>query len=167
MTYFKPFRTQVGSDNASARPLGQYAQDDANGALADYQDGLALLQMERINPLHAGIDRLDKAGLLERNIARNRNRAALGNPIHHAHVLGKPPAGRLEACGTTDLSISWTLSKRLVAAVVALTARDVMEDHHPVAGLEILDALAHSSYQTGGLMAEDARRRMGAGGDLF
>ena len=46
--YFKPLGIQIGSNYRGPRPLGQHAQNDADWTLADYQDGLALVQAQRL-----------------------------------------------------------------------------------------------------------------------
>src|SRR5438067_11766230 len=54
-----------------------------------------------------------------------------------------------------------------MAAVLALTARDVVEDHDPVAGGELRDSLAGGSNGSGGFMAEDSRHGVRSGSDLL
>ena len=62
------------------------------------------------------------------------------DPIHYADVFGEAAAAGLESCGRADLLIGGALGINLVAAVIAFAARDVVEDHYAVAGLEIVDA---------------------------
>ncbi len=42
-----------------------------------------------------------------------------------------------------------------------------MEDHHPVAGLELLHSLSNGHHLTRGLVTEDARSGMRTGCDFF
>ncbi len=95
------------------------------------------LQAKGFNALHAGIYRLDEAGLLERDAVGDADRALLDDPVHHANVFGEPAARRLESGRATDFLIGGALGESLVPAVVALAARDVVKDHDAVAGTEL------------------------------
>src|SRR5438477_10529205 len=87
----------------------------------------------------------------------------LNDPIHDADVFGETAAGRLKSGGTADLLVGRALGKGLVLAVKTLAARDVMEDHHAVAGAIVLDAFSGCSDYAGGFMPKDAGRGMRTG----
>src|SRR5262249_47462348 len=128
---------------------------------------LVRLQVQQLDGLQAGIDRLDERCLLVRHVLRDFHQALGHDPIHHADVLGKTSAAGLKAGGHSDLLVHRALCERLVAAVVAFSAWDMVKDHHPVADLEVFDALAHGSNPASGLMTENSRRRVRAGGYLL
>jgi hypothetical protein len=52
-------------------------------------------------------------------------------------------------------------------AVVTVSAGNVMKKHHAVAHPIVGDAFPGGNHSAGGFMAKYARRRMGAGCDLF
>src|SRR5215469_18101341 len=54
-----------------------------------------------------------------------------------------------------------------MSAVVALTARDVVKDHHAVAGPVIADSFTGTDHHTRGLVSEDAWSQMRPGCDLL
>src|SRR6266550_5909208 len=89
------------------------------------------------------------------------------NPIHHTDVLGEATAGGSKAGGASHLLVDLALCEGLLAAVVALAARDVMVCHHAVADCEAADLLANSHNRPRHLMSEDARRIMRAGVNLL
>jgi hypothetical protein len=91
----------------------------------------------------------------------------LDDPVHDADVFGETSAGRLEPGGATDFLVSRALGKSFVLAVKTLAARDVVEDHDPVARAVRLDAFANRYYYAGGFVSEDAGGGMGAGGNLL
>jgi hypothetical protein len=59
------------------------------------------------------------------------------------------------------------LGKRLLAAVIALAARDVMEDDHSIAGSEPAHARAHRSHLSRRFMAKNSRRGVRSAGDFL
>src|SRR5579862_5020437 len=124
------------------------------------------MQAEGFDPLHAGVDRLDEAGLLEGDLIGNANRTVLDDPIHDADVFGKPAAGRLKACRAAYFLISRALRKSFVLAIKTFAAWDVMENHHPVAGTVLGYTFADCGHYAGSFVSEDARRGMGAGSNL-
>ena len=95
--------------------------------------------MQCLNALHAGVNRLHKTRLLERDPIWDADRTSLHDPIHHADVLGKSATARLEPSRAANFFIRRTLGERLVAAEVALATGNVMKDNYPVAYLEIVD----------------------------
>ncbi len=135
--------------------------------MPDRQNGLAAAQEQSFDPFHTGVDRFDEAGLLEGNGVGNADGAVLDDPVHDADVFGKAAAGGLESRGTADLFISGALGEGLVLAVETLAAWDVVEDHNPVAGAVVLHGVADGGDYAGGFVSEDARGRMGTGGDLL
>ena len=92
-------------------------------------------EAQGLNPLHAGIHRLDETGLLEGDAVGDFYGSLLDDPIHDADVFGEASAGGLESGGASDLLVGGALGEGLVAAVVTLAAGDVMEDHDAIAGL--------------------------------
>ncbi len=123
--------------------------------------------MQRFDPLHAGVHRLDKARLLERDSIWNANCSLTNNPIHHSNIFGESSARRLEPGRASDLLVSLTLGEGFVAAVVALSARDMVKDHHAVADAELLDAVADFCNHSRSLVAKDSGRGVGAAGNFF
>jgi len=93
--------------------------------------------------------------------------AAADDPGHDADVFGKPAAGGFKARGDADALVVVALGGGLVAAVVALAAGGVVEDHDAVANAKALDIDAGSSDDAGDFMPEDAGGRVGAGVDLL
>src|SRR4029077_17092851 len=66
--------------------------------------------------------------------------------------------GGLVSGGYTDFLIDGALGVDFAEAVETCHARDVMEDHHAVAPLEIANAFADLRHNACGLMAVDSRR---------
>ena len=79
------------------------------------------------------------------------------DPIQDPDVLGEAATGGLEAGGHPDFLVNRALRKDLPVAEIAVAARNVMEDHHPVSRLERPDALPNRGDRAGSLMPEDAR----------
>src|SRR5258708_755113 len=114
--------------------------------------------VEPINTCMKGIDRLHKAGLLERGFVRNADRAALNNPVHYADVLGKAAARRLKSGSAAHFLIRFALGKSFVQAVITSAAGDMVKHHDAVARRELGDARADRGHSARSLVAEDARR---------
>ena len=108
-----------------------------------------------------------KCRLLERNLIGNLHQAAPHNPVHHADVLGEAAAGGRKAGGASDLLVDLALREGLLAAVVALAARNVVVRHHAVADCEAADALADPHNRARHLVSEDARRIVRTGVNLL
>ena len=143
--------------------LGQRGVHQADGSLANDQNRVVGGQVEHLYALEHGIEGLDEGGLLEGHIVGDANYAAvLHHEVHDADVLGKAAAGGLEAGRDAGLLVERALRGRLLAAVVALAAGNVMEGHHPVADGIAGDAGAGFDNRTGHLVAEDARCGVGA-----
>ncbi len=125
-------------------------------------------QIQQLHALQDGVHRLDKGRLLKRHAVGNPHHAAVGdNPVHHPNVLRKAAAGGLKAGRGAHFLVDRALRKGLLAAVVALSAGNVMVDHHPLANLKTGNALAHPHNGSRHLMAEDARRGVRAGMNFF
>jgi hypothetical protein len=123
---------------------------------------------QRFNSFHAGVHGFDERCLLERNAIRDTDHAVPpDDPIHHANILGEAPATGFVACRRPNFLVGRTLGKHLVPAVIAVAARDVMEDHHPVANPEAGNAVANRSNNAGGLVAKDPGSGVRAGGDFL
>jgi len=135
--------------------------------LADGKNGLAGLEVQSLDALHAGINWFHEACLLERNTIWNSDCTVLNNPVHDPYILGKAAAGRLKASGAADLFVRTALRKRLVLAIETLPARDVMEDYDPVSCSELANAQPHVCDYARRLVAEDPGRRMGACGNFL
>src|SRR5581483_517963 len=67
---------------------------------------------------------------------------------------------RLKTGGAAYFLVSGTLREGLFAAVIAISARNVVEDHNSVASREILHSNACFDDYSGGFMAKNARRRV-------
>ncbi len=113
------------------------------------------------------IDGLEKRGLLERNIIGNFYQTTPHNPVHDANVLGEASAGGRKAGCASYLLVDLTLREGLLAAVVALTARNVVVRHHAIANRKAADAFSHANNRARHLMPEDARRIMRASVNLL
>ena len=59
--------------------------------------------------LQTGVQRLHQGGALERDAVRDLLHAALHNPVHHPHVLGKAAARRFESRGDSHFLINRAL----------------------------------------------------------
>src|SRR5262249_3185092 len=160
-------RVEIAGDDPSAFALCQQRENDTDRPLANHKDCLALLQLQRLDPLQTGVDRLDVTRLLVGNMVRNLDHTLLHDPIHHADILGESTAARLVSGGHADLLVSRALREDFALAVVAVAAGDVVEDHHALADLKTSHAVAHRGDLTCNLVSEDAWRRVRAGGDLF
>src|SRR5262249_5945264 len=136
----------------------QYRQDDPNRPLPDHKDTLALRDMKRLDPLQAGIDRFDVASLLERYVVGDLDQTALDDPIHHPDVFGETAARGLVADRHAYLLVGRTLGEDLAHTIETFAARNVMEHHYTVAGLETCHASPDRGYDARGFMPEDARR---------
>ena len=111
----------------------------ADGALSDDEDRIVGREVEELDALEYSVQRLDKRGLLEGHAVGDRNDAAVvDQEIHHADVLCKAAAGRLETGRGAGLFIERALRGSLLAAVVALPAGYVMEAHDAVADGKIV-----------------------------
>src|SRR5205807_3498153 len=115
---------QIGSYDFCTRPFCQYRKYQANWPLAYDQQSFPGLDVERLNTLHTGIDRLDKRRLLVRDMVRQFDNSIAYDPIHDSDILGKTSAAGIEAGGSANLLVHRTLSKDLVAAVITLPAWD-------------------------------------------
>src|SRR5262249_1903697 len=151
-------RVKITGYDPRAFPFCQQREDDSDRSLADHKDRFAFLELQRLNPLQASIDRLDVAGLLIGNVVGNFDYALLHDPIHHANVLGEAAAAGLVAGGHAHLLVGRALGKNLALAVVAFAAGNVMEDHHTFTEFETLHTFADGSDLTRDLVSEDARR---------
>ncbi len=100
-------------------------------------------EIQRFTPFRTVFTGSTKAACSKGTPSGIAHHAAPGNyPVHDADVLGKPAAGGLKARRDADLLIELALRRSLLAAVVALAAGHVMEDHDALANLEARDALA-------------------------
>src|SRR5271157_1894432 len=135
-----PLRKQIGSNYPCAFPAGKNGKDDSNWALADHQYRFVLLQPECLDTFHAGVNRLDKRGLFERNPVGDANHAAaLDDPVHHAHELREASTAGLVTGRDPHLLVCRALRKDFVLAVITLVAGNVMEDHHAIAKAKVFD----------------------------
>jgi len=125
------------------------------------------LEAQGLDSLHAGIDGLDKTGLLEGDAVGDFYSALVDDPIHDADVFGETAAGGLEASGASNSFVGGALGEGLMAAVVALAAGNVMEDYDAVAGSEAGDSGTDGCGYAGGFMAEDAGSGMRPGSDFL
>ncbi len=160
-------RIQIAGQHGRSGPSCQSGQQNADRSLTDHQHCLVRLQIEQLDRLVAGIDRLKKCRLLKRNLVGNLHQTAPHNPVHHADVLGEAAAGRRKARGASYLLVDLALREGLLAAVVAFAAGDVMVRHHAVADCEAAYALAYPHNRPRHLMPEDTRRIVRAGMNLL
>jgi hypothetical protein len=106
--------------------------------------------------------------------SRLHERIAAGNP-HHAgkhkrpdsDVLGKSAAGRFEPGGGSSSFITIALSKRKMAARMALETRHVVMQSNPVSYPETAHSRACANNRSGRFVAKDARGGHSAILDLF
>src|SRR5262249_17413045 len=102
------------------------------------------------------------------DVLRDFHDAAAHDPVSDPNVLGESAARRFAGAGTrADLLVGLTLRVGLGVAVVAVTAGNVVEDHHAIADGEVRDAAADLNDGSGHLVSEDARRGVRAGVDLL
>src|SRR5579863_6779334 len=156
-----PLREQIGSNYPRATAPRQHCQYDADGPLSNHQNGFAGREIHRLDTLHAGVDRFDERRLLEGDAFGNAHHAiAPHNPIHHANVVGKTSAAGFISCRRAHLLVSWALREHFMPAVITVAAGNVMEHHHAIANLKLFDAFAARRNYAGGLVSENAWRRM-------
>src|SRR5262249_7526862 len=98
---------------------------------------------------------------------RNLHHAFAYDPVHHADVLGEAPAAGLKTGSRAHFLIDRTLGENLLAAVIALTAGNMVEDHDAVAFGKALYALAPAYNLPRHLVTKDPWSRMRAGGNLL
>jgi hypothetical protein len=98
---------------------------------------------------------------------RNSNSSLLDDPIHDTNVFSETPAGGLETGCAAYVFVGGALCEGLMMTVVTVAARDVMEDHNPVAGSEVLHSSANGGDFSGSFVAEDARGGVRSGGDFL
>src|SRR5208283_2151584 len=97
----------------------------------------------------------------------NSHRSFFDDPVHHPDVFGKAATRRLKPGGAADFLVAGTLREGPVTAVVTLTARDVMKDHHPVACAELTDLFPHLRDDPSRFVAKNTRRRVRSGGNFL
>src|ERR1700691_1078203 len=149
---------QIGSNYPSSRPFGQYAQYDTDRPLPNNQNTLARRKLQSINAFHAGVHRLHETGLLKGDAVRDGDSSLADYPVHYTHVFRESPSRRLEPGGATDFLVSFALGKGPMLAVETLPARDVVKDHHSIAGFELGHISANRSHHTRRFMTKDAGR---------
>src|ERR1700722_9706412 len=124
--------------------------------------------MEPLDRLVAGVDRLEKGCLFKRNLVGNLHKATTPHDgRHHSDVLCEASTGRSEAGCAPDVLIGVALREGLLAAVEALSTRDVVVSHHPVAYGKAVDAFACADNCARHLMPKDPRRIVRAGVNLL
>ena len=160
-------RVKVGGEDLRAGAGGESGEEDADGPLADDEDGFVGLEIEIANALVDGVDGLDEGRLLKGDAVGDFDEAAADDPGHDADIFGKAAAGGLEAGGHADALVVIALRGGLFAAVITAAAGGVVEDHDAVVDFKALDALAGGGDHPGDFVAEDAGGGMGAGVDLF
>ena len=140
------------------RSAGKRGQHDADRSLADDKNGFIGGKLKQLDGLENGVDRLDESRLFKGNAAGNPDDAAHpDDPIHHTDVLGEASAGGFKARCCADFFVRGALREGLLAAVIALAARDVMIDHYAIADGKVCDARAGSDNGARHLVAKDAR----------
>ena len=164
------FRVQVGGENFGAGALGQGGQQDADGALADDQHRL-------IRGRDSGCGRpLGRYSPVRRRLPAQRGRRQGSCTSRRARTIqsitrtysAKPPPEGSKPGGAAYLLINRTLGKGFLAAVVASRRRGCGGrplTRSPTANLA--DARSHGRDDAHRLVAEDARRGVGAGMDLL
>ena len=136
-----------------------HGKNQPDRSLAQNRHHVFRLRIDLLDALQASIYRLDETRLVEGNAGRNFFDAPLDDPIHRAHVLRKPAAGRLISGGDADLLVDRALGVKLPPAVKTFAARNVVKHDHAVAGREARDARADRGHHARGLMPVNARRR--------
>ena len=162
-----PLRVQVRREHLCTRALGQGGEHDSDWALTNHQNGFVRCKIEAAHALEAGIQRLDEHGLSKRDAVRNLNQSAFHDPVHDPHVAGEAAAGGLEPRTAADALVNRTLGEGLLAAVVASPARDVVEHSHTVTYGERFHSVSHGRDRAYRFVAEDARRGVRSGVNLF
>ncbi len=70
-------------------------------------------------------------------------------------IFGETSAGGFKAGRAADMLVIRTLREGLFAAVIAIAAWNVVEDHDAVADGEVADAISHGGDCASGFMSED------------
>src|SRR5947209_20128960 len=113
----------VRREHARTRSTHQHREYDPDWSLSKYRDYIRRLQPKADHALQARVYRFHPAGLIERHAGRYAFYAAVYDPVHDAHVLGKPAAGRFEPGGNADLLIDRALREQPSLAIKAISAR--------------------------------------------
>src|ERR1700758_1449383 len=155
-----PLGKKIRRQHPRSRARRKSRKQNSDRALSDNEHCFIRFQRKVLNRLEACIHRLNERCLLKRNPIRNLHQPAPHDPFHHAHILRKPSARRLKSRRAAHLLVHLALCECLLAAVIALPARNVMKDHHAVANGKSFDTLPDRRNRPCRLMPENSRRRM-------
>ena len=135
--YCKPLGIQIGSDYRGPGPFGQNTQNDTDGALSDHQNRFARLQVavSRSPSCRYSQAPQNRPARTKRRREYGRCPARRSSPSPGRTRQTRRRQARSRPC--IHFLVGLALGEGLVAAVIAVAARDVMEDHDAVAGLEI------------------------------
>jgi len=154
-------RKQIGGVDGGPGARCERGQQDADRPLADDQHCLVRLKIEHLHALEAGIHRLDEGGLVERDPIGNPDDAAVADdPVHYADVFGESAAGGFESSRDAYAFVQRTLRVGVLAAVVTIPARHMVEDHHPITDGKVSHRRAGGDDGTCRFMAKNSRRRV-------
>jgi len=157
---------EVGGEDFDAVELEEAGEDEADGALADDEDGVTGLQVEAVDGFEDGVDGFEHGGFLE-GVAGGDFDDAREDEGHDADEFGIAAAGWLETGGDAGGFVKGALGEIVMAAIVAMTAGDVVVDGNAVADAELGEAAADLDDDAGGFVAKDAGGRDGAVVDFF
>src|SRR5580765_6768869 len=108
----------------------------ADGAATGYENVFAGNDAGFLHGFINRVDWLDEGGFVEADVVGQRDDAAFRNPGHRLDVFGKTPAIGSETRRETRGLVLLALGERPSFAVKTGAARNVMEAHHALAGLE-------------------------------
>ncbi len=161
---------QVGGDDLRPGELEQPGEHEADRPLPGHQHDVAAQQRQPANGFEDGVDGFEH-GAFGKGILGGNFHDAGQDERQNADVFGVAAARRLEPGGDAGAFVSFALGEGAMPAKMAVPARHVMVERHAVAGFEAAREDARPTPDTddgpGGFVAEDARRRHGAGLDFF
>ena len=96
---------KIGGEDTGAGAAGQRGMHEADGALADDQNGFVGAQVQHLHTFENGVDRLDEGGLLKGHAVGNADDAAAGaiQSITRIYSAKPPPDGSKPAVTPTFL----------------------------------------------------------------
>src|ERR1700679_4283526 len=158
---------EIAGQHGRSSLASERCQQNTDGALPNDEHSFVGLQMEQLNCLIAGVYRLDKSGLLERNLIGNLDKASANDPVQDANVFVEAATrGSKASCAAHPL-VDLALGEGLLAAIKAFATGNVMVGHDAVPHSEAADILARADDGPRHLVSEDTRRIMRAGVDLL
>src|SRR2546430_10074886 len=139
----------------------------ADGAATGYENIFSGNDARLLHGLVNRVDWFDEGAFFKSDIVGQGDHAALGDPGHRFDIFSKAATVGRETGRETGGLVLLALGERAAFAVKAGAARNVMETHHAIAGLEFRHTRADGDDGTGEFVAEDLRRLPGTPEEFF